>query len=188
MEQSQNPFSEPFEAPEALLITGDALRDMTPDRLETISQMLGGLGLRMTAITDLESLSTPEEELEPVPASKADFLRFAEENGHTERMAKTAWHMVEVTALHGEQGFKYHAWNKDDEEPTGFPVLEFTHDQNGGRAVDLRTVNERLKSGGRYEKNEYVGAWSHRGEGKFDFLRALCADKLGLDTSESEDE
>ncbi|MFJ9629006.1 hypothetical protein ACIRU8_15025 [Streptomyces sp. NPDC101175] len=187
MEQSQNPFPEPFEAPEALLITGDALRDMTPDRLETISQVLGVLGLRMTTIADLESFNTSEEEPEPVPASRDDFLRFAEENGHTERLAKTAWHMVQVTGAQGERGFKYHAWNKDDEEPTGFPALEFTHNQSGDRAVDLWTVNERLKSGGRYEKSRYVGAWSHRGEGKFEFLRALCAEKLSLDTSEPED-
>lgn len=179
MEQSHNAIPEPFQAPEALLITGDALRDMTPDRLETISQMLSGLGLRTTTILDLESIHTPEEEPEPVPASKADFLRFAEENGHTERIAKITWSMVEVTATHGERGFKQF---KHQEEPTGFPALSFLHDEDGTRYVDLRTVNERLKSGQQYEGNTYAaGAWSHGGEGKLSFLRAICVAKLGPD-------
>ena len=182
MERSSNIFPEPFEAPEALLITGDALRDMTPDRLETISQMLGGLGLRMTAVADLESLRTPEEEPKPVPASKADFLRFAEENGHTERMAKTAWHMVQVTGAQGERGFRTF---DSDEYPTGLPMLEFSRAENGDRCVDLRTVNERLKSGEQY-KGTWLSAWSHNGDGKLNFLGSLCAAKIQPDTATAE--
>ncbi|WP_158697862.1 hypothetical protein [Streptomyces prunicolor] len=178
MEQPHNATPEPFEAPEALLITGDALRDMTPDRLETISQMLGGLGLRMTAIADLESLSTPEEEPEPVPVSKADFLRFAEETGRTPRLATMAWVMVDATERLGNEW----ARRLTDRGPETLPALSFSYDEQGARQVDLRTVSERIKASARSG-----GAWTSPGDAKISFLGAICGAKIALSSDKLEE-
>ncbi|MEV5532224.1 hypothetical protein [Streptomyces prunicolor] len=156
MEQPYNATPEPFEAPEALLITGDALRDMTPDRLETISQMLGGLGLQVTTISDLESVRSPEEEPKPVPVSQADFLKFAEDTGHTSRLATMAWLTVERT---------YRGQRTDE----GLPMLAFSRGEDNIPHVDLRTVKARIDSGTNREE------WSNHGmhRANMEFLRNM---------------
>ncbi|MDH6217084.1 hypothetical protein [Streptomyces pseudovenezuelae] len=171
---------EPFEAPEALLITGEALRDMTPEHLDALSHMLGGLGLRMTAIANPEGLSTPESKSDPDPvlASKTDFLQFAEETGRTSRLATMAWNMAEATEWRGDRLRNAH---EPGNEHRITPLI-FSSDEDGNRYVDLHTIGRRLFDSGRS-----WDAWSMPAQAKISFLDAICEAKLVSDPAAEEE-
>jgi hypothetical protein len=55
---------------------------MTPEYLQMLSKMVGGLGLRVTVVDSLEGLGVQaEDEPQPVPITRDDSLRFAREHG-----------------------------------------------------------------------------------------------------------
>src|SRR4051794_10609791 len=78
--------------PQGLLLTGEGLADMTPERLAMLGEVVGGLGLQVTVVHSLEGLPEPaEREPEPVPACFQDFLDFAGNHDYTEQHAHDAW-------------------------------------------------------------------------------------------------
>jgi hypothetical protein len=144
---------EPFQG---YVVTWDANErgPLSPEEFGTVKKMLGGVGLRLT---ELGLPATAEQEPEPVPANRDDFLAFAREHGYTERRAGLAWGVVGYTATDIDRG---------DPIYTRFAPVRFLR---GGihrdSFVDLRTVYDRL-----VDSNLRADAWAHGREGNVTFL------------------
>jgi hypothetical protein len=118
---------------ELLLLTGEGLSAMSPAHLETLEQMLGGLGLRLTVVQAAVKNEPPHEAV--VPATRDDFCAFAEIHGYTAARAYRAWNAVLNT--------KYYPGHCAGQEgPDPFPPLRFIHADID--TVDLRSVYDRL--------------------------------------------
>ncbi|WP_280483903.1 hypothetical protein [Nocardia farcinica] len=127
-----------------ILLTGEGLARMTPERLQMLREMLGGLGLTVTLLSGQEidlPPPSPEEEAEPVLASREDFLAFAREHGYADMRAFRAWRC----AAENEAGARY--GKNDGLPPVRFvglaPRPEYSTDPDR-RTLDLRSVHERL--------------------------------------------
>lgn len=120
---------------QGILLTGEGLASMTPERLAMFGEMAGGLGLQLTVVHDLEHLPVAAEvEPEPVPATQDELITFALANGYTKQLAGKAWR-----ALPGA--------NK--EYPEKYPLIRFLDPApHAYRRVDLRSVYERLRATG----------------------------------------
>jgi hypothetical protein len=117
-----------------LLLVGEGLVNMTSERLQTLTQMVGGLGLQIEIVGAADQLPSAET-VQPVPATRENFRAFAEQSGYTKARADRAWiHLKFTTSTYARQ-------MSDGEDP--FPAIrwldELTHE-----IVDLRSVQERL--------------------------------------------
>lgn len=139
---------------------------MPRERYEMLEQMLGGLGLRPTAIIDVRSLNLEAaEQPTPIPTGRADFVEFARDNGYTSRMAHNAWNTV--------------AWTGARQEYNEYPHLAPLRflDTPRHSAVDLRSIKERLQS------NAFTtSGWVKATPRKIGFLRALVDTRIGFES------
>jgi hypothetical protein len=122
--------------PQGLLLTGEGLASMTQERLAMLGQIVGGLGLQVTVVHDLERLPEPvEREPEPVPACFRDFLDFASEHNYTERRASKAWgSLLLLSSEHRNP-------TKDDQ----YPRIRLIRNADFRQAViDMRSVYRRM--------------------------------------------
>lgn len=146
---------------------------MTSERLRMLGEMVGGLGLRVTVLEELESLGRyAEKTLLPVRATREDFRVFAEAEGYTRHMAHRSFNTAMFT---GSPGYRYH--HPDDHLPT----ILFDFDE---MTLELRSVHRRLVA-----SNMDPKSWFKCGKGMVRFLAHIVNDRvrpgelLPIDTS-----
>lgn len=159
-----------YEPPEALLVTGDALRHMPEAHIEAILKMLGGFGLTVTVVSNLEASQAIPEQSQPAvaPVCEADFLEFARQNGYTLDRALKAWQIASSTNV----------TNYPDGE--GLPEIK-VYSEEDTEYVDLDTVRQRLEKLDLIRPYQKSYGW-HNGSGLgVQFLTHLCNTRLGSD-------
>lgn len=159
-----------LQAPQGLLLTGEGLSAMTPERLQVLREMAGGLGLSVTVVGDLEALGIEEQEPEPVPVNLEDCIAFAKEHGYSRARVSKAWMAVDRTI-----------GKREDPYPPVRPigpsnVMEYR------LVVDLRSVRDRLLA-----SNMSPAAWSGingRQIAILHFLAHFTNERLGVPDEE----
>lgn len=115
---------------------------MTPERMQMLEQMVGGLGLHVTLIQDGSMLTEEKYEPPPVAVNRQNFLDFASEAGYSSRRASSAWRTV---IREGSPRYT----RRQEGMPDPYPPIEFL-DPDGREAgedaaiIDLRSVQKRL--------------------------------------------
>lgn len=157
---------------QGLLLTGEGLQEMTPERIEELRRMVGEFTLTVTVISNLEAISTTiEEEKSPlIPTNYDDFKHFANEHGFNDRRARCAWETVQLT---GELDRKY-----ADVDNYGIPHLHFlgVHEDDPYKVVDLQSIKERLI----WTEFSPI-AWARGSRARVEFLIAIASTRIGFD-------
>lgn len=147
---------------------------MQGERLQMLHDMVGGLGLHLTVVTDLQSTGIRAEvEPEPIPVAKADFWAFAAEHGYSKQRATLAWSLATRGNL--------------DKYGAHLPLVRFLDGVSDDpdvlvsredRIVDLRSVHERFVAS---EGRPLAWGGDHtpdRPNRSIDFLAHLVNEKL----------
>lgn len=135
----------PAETPPALLFTGEGVSFLTDEHRNLLRQIacvfVGGRAVELSVSGDFVSTNaSPEQELEPVPATRAEFRAFATEHGYSDMRARKAWN-VAVAAGERPEG-----------SSSTLPLVEFLdgfdesviHVSSDERIIDLRSVYDRF--------------------------------------------
>lgn len=136
---------------------------MTAERFDMLSQMVGGLGLKVTAVEDIAVLGVHAEQVEPYSATRDDFIAFAarhaDTHGYTERRARLGWNVTQYASV----------------TPGDYPCTRFIDREEGraGELLDLRSVANRLSA-----SQFSPSAWARGTSGTVNFLRHLVDDCL----------
>jgi len=147
---------------QGLLLYGEGLQSMTPERFDMLSQMVGGLGLKVTTVGDIETLGVSAEQVEPCIATKDEFITFARAQGYTDARARKAWGATTFASM--------------ERNAKGLPPTRFTDRgefREYGNLLDLLSVAERLEAS-RYTTT----GWPSATPDTVKFLRHLVDERL----------
>lgn len=157
-----------------LLLTGEGITAMAHDELRQFRRIIGDLGLRLTAISDLEAVEFQVAQgSESIPATRADFLDFATHHySGSSRQGSHAW----TTVVHTERRSSFN--RGDDPYPSiryisrGIGSPDYVNPMDSTAIIDLASVAGRLASAG-----EDTQAWAHPSEDAVHFLIHLTNEK-----------
>jgi hypothetical protein len=157
-----NPNADPG-IPQGFFLSGDAevMAAITPDRIEMLREMVGGLGLALTVQHGEATQSDVAPELDdgPVAITREGFFSFAAQHGYTKARAKWAWSNVAETHWQTETAWLTSEDLVDTPDSIGlnlnphmqryarWPIRWLNEDPNSSwddRILDLRSVHERL--------------------------------------------
>lgn len=158
----------PAEGPEALLFTGNTIRELTSEQLTALGEFAARMfGVEMRQVQSverelgrvLESLVQAEAEPEQIFLTKEEFRSWGAEHGYAEKRADLAYRATIRTGRSPRED--------------GFPKVDVLQEDDINRAVDLRGIHRRLIA---TKMEHHDDAWRSATAGEVNFLAHLVND------------